>query len=115
MRVTESRWRSAPWAISHASAPTRIASRVSPYLPASAANQPASATPIATSMVDPAETTPPRNAVSVSGLPVGLSFLGPAWSDARLLALGFAFEKATQARREPQFLPNLAARLNMTL
>lgn len=45
-----------------------------------------------------------------SGLPVGVSFLGPAWSEARLLALGFAFEQATRARREPEFLPSVAAR-----
>jgi amidase len=30
----------------------------------------------------------------VRGLPVGLSFIGPAWSDARLLAYGDAFEQA---------------------
>ena len=30
----------------------------------------------------------------VSGLPVGLSFIGPAWSEPRLLALGYAFEQA---------------------
>jgi amidase len=29
----------------------------------------------------------------VSGLPVGLSFIGPAWSEARLLGLGYAFEQ----------------------
>lgn len=46
----------------------------------------------------------------VSGLPLGLSFLGPAWSEARLLSLGFAFEQATRARREPAFLPNVSAR-----
>jgi amidase len=46
----------------------------------------------------------------VSGLPVALSFVGPAWSEAKLLALGFAFEQATHARREPEFLPNVAAR-----
>ena len=28
----------------------------------------------------------------VAGLPVGLSFLGPAWSEAALLSLGYAFE-----------------------
>ena len=32
---------------------------------------------------------------AVRGLPVGLSFIGPAWSEARLLALGHAFETAT--------------------
>jgi amidase len=30
----------------------------------------------------------------VSGLPVGITFMGPAWSEPRLLALAFAFEKA---------------------
>ncbi|MCR5878882.1 amidase [Phenylobacterium sp. J367] len=37
----------------------------------------------------------------VRGLPVGLSFLGPAWSEGRLLSLGHAFELETQARRPP--------------
>ena len=46
----------------------------------------------------------------VSGLPVGLSFIGPAWSEARLLSLGYAFEQATHARIEPHFLRELAAR-----
>jgi amidase len=34
----------------------------------------------------------------VAGLPVGLSFIGPAWSDARILSLGYAFEQTTAAR-----------------
>jgi len=37
----------------------------------------------------------------VSGLPVGLSFIGSAWSEARLLSLGYAFEQATHSRRPP--------------
>jgi amidase len=37
----------------------------------------------------------------VEGLPVGLSFIGPAWSEAHLLSLGFAFEKAAPPRRPP--------------
>lgn len=45
-----------------------------------------------------------------SGLPIALSLIGPAWSEAKLLGLGFAFEQATRARREPEFLPNVAAR-----
>ena len=32
----------------------------------------------------------------VSGLPVGLSFTGPAWSESRLLGLAYAFEQAGQ-------------------
>ena len=39
----------------------------------------------------------------VRGLPVGLSFVGPAWSEALLLGLGHAFEQATRARRAPTF------------
>jgi amidase len=39
------------------------------------------------------------------GLPVGLSFVGRPWSDAKLLALAADFEAVTQARREPRFLP----------
>ncbi len=37
------------------------------------------------------------------GLPVGLSFVGPAWSDARLLNYGYAYEQATHARKPPQY------------
>ena len=33
----------------------------------------------------------------VSGLPVGLSFIGPAWSEATLLGLGYAFEQTKPA------------------
>jgi len=39
----------------------------------------------------------------VRGLPVGLSFVGSAWSDARLLALGFAFEQRARARHPPTY------------
>ncbi len=40
-------------------------------------------------------------------LPIGISFFGPAFSEARLLALGYAFERATQARRLPRHTPAL--------
>ena len=35
------------------------------------------------------------------GLPVSISFMGPAFSEPRLLALGYAFEQRTKARRLP--------------
>src|SRR5689334_3329652 len=37
----------------------------------------------------------------VSGLPVGLSFIGPLWSEPRLIALAYAFEQAAGARLIP--------------
>jgi amidase len=39
----------------------------------------------------------------VSGLPVGISFIGGAWSEPRLIALAFAFEQLTHQRRPPGF------------
>ena len=39
------------------------------------------------------------------GLPVGLSFFGPAFSEPKLLALGYSFEQATHARRRPVHTP----------
>ncbi|MGE5160569.1 MAG: amidase, partial [Betaproteobacteria bacterium] len=39
----------------------------------------------------------------VSGLPVGLSFVGGAWSEPTLLRLAYAFEQATHHRRAPTF------------
>ena len=38
----------------------------------------------------------------VRGLPLGLSFVGRPWSEARLLAFGQAYEQASQARRAPR-------------
>jgi amidase len=43
----------------------------------------------------------------VKGLPVGLSFIGPKWSDAMLLSLGFAFEQARGEFPKPQFLRSI--------
>jgi amidase len=39
----------------------------------------------------------------VEGLPVGLSFVGAAWSEGRLVGYAFAFEQASHARRAPEF------------
>ena len=44
---------------------------------------------------------------AVRGLPVGLSFMGAKWSDARILSLGFAFEQANPALVRPRFLPSI--------
>jgi len=37
----------------------------------------------------------------VSGLPLGLSFIGEAWSEAKLLSLGYAFEQKAKKRITP--------------
>ena len=42
---------------------------------------------------------------AVYGLPVGLSFIGGAWSEGKLIRLGFGFEQETRARFAPKFLP----------
>lgn len=43
----------------------------------------------------------------VRGLPVGLSFIGPQWADARILSLGFAYEQAAGVQLVPQYLPSI--------
>jgi amidase len=40
-------------------------------------------------------------------LPVGISFFGPAFSEQKLLSLGYSFEQATHARRRPVHTPAL--------
>jgi amidase len=40
----------------------------------------------------------------IFGLPVGLSFFAKAWQEPTLIKLAYAFEQATKARVEPEFL-----------
>jgi amidase len=44
-------------------------------------------------------------------LPVGISFFGPAFSEPKLLALGYSFEQATQAIRVPVHTPARAGEM----
>jgi amidase len=43
----------------------------------------------------------------VKGLPVGLSFIGPKWSDPLLLSLGYAYEQARGKFPAPQLHPSI--------
>lgn len=45
---------------------------------------------------------------TVHGLPVGLSFIGPAFGEPVLLRAGHAFEQAAPPRAVPRFLPGIA-------
>ena len=79
--------------------------------------------PLLTAPPDPPGGTPgaPVNLANLTGfpdlivpagftgdqLPVTLSFFGPAFSEPKLLALGYSFEQATHARRLPVHTPRL--------
>ena len=40
----------------------------------------------------------------VRGLPVGVSFIGRAWSEAKLISLAYGYEQATKHRKPPTFV-----------
>ena len=44
----------------------------------------------------------------IQGLPLGLSFVGPAWSEEILLAMGYAFEQRAGGRSVPTFPASIA-------
>ena len=44
---------------------------------------------------------------AMEGLPVTISFFGPAWSEPTLLGYGYDFEQATKAIALPRFTPAL--------
>ena len=41
------------------------------------------------------------------GLPMGMVFMGPAWSEAKLLSVGYAYEQRSKLRRAPTFAPTV--------
>src|SRR5580692_10551232 len=45
----------------------------------------------------------------ISGLPVGISFFGRAWSEPTLIRVAFAFEQTVRARQAPRFLSTIGA------
>jgi amidase len=44
-----------------------------------------------------------------SGLPIGLSIFGRAWSEPVLLRIAYSYEQASRMRRTPKFIPTLGA------
>ena len=43
----------------------------------------------------------------VAGLPVGISFVGAAWSEAKLIGLAYAYEQAARPRRAPTYAASI--------
>ena len=49
---------------------------------------------------------------TIFGLPVGISFFASAWSEPALIRLAYAFERASQVRQPPKFLPTAEVSLD---
>ena len=47
-------------------------------------------------------------AAMVHDLPVGIVFMGRAWSEPTLIEIAYGFEQATHARQAPKFLPSIS-------
>ncbi len=43
----------------------------------------------------------------IEGLPIGLAFIGPAFSEGQLISIAYSYEQASHNRRPPQFIPTL--------
>ena len=50
---------------------------------------------------------------SSNGLPLGITFMGTAWSEPRLIELGYAYEQLTRARKPPEYRASVAAQKSM--
>jgi amidase len=44
----------------------------------------------------------------ISGLPVGISFFGRAWSEPTLIRIAYSFEQTIKVRQAPKFLPSIS-------
>lgn len=57
--------------------------------------------------------TVPMGLMEDTGVPVGLTFIGPAYSDKTLLGYAFDYEHASQKRKEPLLAPALPSESSM--
>ena len=44
---------------------------------------------------------------NISGLPVGISFIGGNFQEGALIKLAYAYEQTTNHRKTPQFIPSI--------
>ena len=70
-------------------------------------SQPASATAYAATAGYPHLSVPMGQ---VSGMPIGLSFIGPMWSEDLLLSLGYSYEQASKKRVPPEAYKHVIGR-----